>query len=795
MSVHKVQRNWRAKLRSLIPFGLSQTKPKHFRDMVGVVWRNRDNLPYAWKVLSRGVCDGCALGVAGFHDWTIKGVHLCMTRLNLLRLNTMPELDVRLLEDIEALRAKLAAERRAPPRLESDNSNAPRRCSALQFDNAQLRELGRLPFPMLREKNAPGFRRISWDEANVRIAKKIRATDPKRLAFFVTSRGVTNEIYYMAQKVARFLGTNNVDNAARLCHAPSTAAMKHAVGVAATTCSYKDWYGTDLVIFFGSNPANDQPVTTKYLHEAKALGTKIVLVNPYLEPGMERYWVPSNLKSAVFGTSLCDYWFPVSIGGDIAFLAGVLKILIEKNWLNENFIRNHTADFEELKSAIDDWSLAILETQSGISRAGMTEFAELIRDAKTAVLVWSMGITQHEFGADAVQMILNLGLARGYVGRDKCGLMPIRGHSSVQGGAEMGAYATALPGGKTINKENAAALSALYGFQIPDSPGLATTEMVNASARGEIDLLYCLGGNFLRTLPEPEFVRAALANVPMRVHQDIILTDQMFIEAKDEVILLPAKTRYEQDDGGTETSTERRIMFSPEIPRQVGEARAEWKILRELAAITYPERAHLLGCETGWIMREEIARVVPFYDGVQHLKNTGDAIQYGGEHLCAEGKFPTSDGKAHFKAVPLPSKHRSSRHEEALSKIADSQSLMAKADQSLVTSTATFVVTTRRGKQFNSLIYADVDPLNGAARDAVLMNADDAAELNLKNGDRVTLSNEIGALDGKIFLAPIAPGNLQIHWPEGNVLIRRGVVDPAGGVPDYNATVRVEKIR
>src|SRR5207237_4534362 len=119
----------------------------------------------------------------------------------------------------------------------------------------------------------------------------IRSSYPKRLAFFLTSRGVTNEVYYMAQKVARFLGTNNVDNAARLCHSPSTAAMKHAIGVAASTCSYKDWYGTDLVIFFGANPANDQPVATKYLHEANKLGTKVVLVNRDREPGLGRHGV------------------------------------------------------------------------------------------------------------------------------------------------------------------------------------------------------------------------------------------------------------------------------------------------------------------------------------------------------------------------------------------------------------------------------------------------------------------------------------------------------------------------
>ena len=331
----------------------------------------------------------------------------------------------------------------------------------------------------------------------------------------------------------------------------------------------------------------------------------------------------------------------------------------------------------------------------------------------------------------------------------------------------MGAYATAFPGGKPINAANAAALAALYGFPIPDWSGLTAPEMVEASARGELEMLYCLGGNFLRTLPEPDYVRRALANVPMRVHQDIIVTDQMFIEAKEEVILLPAKTRYEQDDGGTETSTERRIMFSPEIPRQVGEARAEWKILRELAASVFPERASLLGCETGWKMREEIARVVPFYDGIQHLSKTGDACQYGGPHLCQGWRFATADGKAHFRGVPLPDLER-----------ADGE----------------FEVSTRRGKQFNSLIYAEIDPLNGAPRDAVLMNPDDAAALHLANNDRIALTNHLGTLEGRVFLAPIAPGNLQVHWPEGNTIIRRGVVDPAGGVPDYNTRVRVERI-
>lgn len=721
-----------------MPFGLGSRKPKHFRDMLAAAWRNRDNLGYGWKVLTQGVCDGCALGVAGLHDWTIPGVHLCLTRLNLLRLNTAGPLDPALLADAGALAGR---------------------------DNAELRELGRLPYPCVRRRGERGFERVSWDEAYARLGRRLRATDPQRLAFYITARGVTNEVYYLAQKAARFLGTNHIDNAARLCHAPSTLAMKEMIGVGASTCSYADWMQADVIVFFGANPANDQPVTAKYLLQAKRRGARLILVNPYLEPGMKRYWVPSDARSALFGTDLTDHWFPVAQGGDSAFLYGALKALIAQGCVDRAFIAAHTTGYENLAQRVAELDWPSLEAASGLPRASLEAFAAFIGQAQNGVLVWSMGITQQQAGSDGVRMILNLALARGWIGRDHCGVMPIRGHSSVQGGAEMGCYATALPGGKPINAENAAALERHYQFPIPRWLGYTTPEMVEAAHRGLLEVFYCAGGNLLRTMPDPQFVRAALARVPVRVHQDIILTDQMLVEPAEEAWLLPAQTRYEQDDGGTETSTERRVMFTPELPRAVGEARAEWKILRDLAAAAWPERAHLLGAADGWALREEIARVVPFYDGIQRLRHTGDAFQYGGRHLCPDGDFPLPGRRAVFTTPALPTP--------------------APADGS-------FHLSTRRGKQFNTLIYAEIDPLNGASRDAVLMNADDAAARHLLHGDPVALVNERGRFEGRVFLAPLAPGNLQIHWPEGNHLLSRVSRERSSQTPDYTARVRVE---
>lgn len=437
---HQLAPTWRERLARLAPFGLGHRKPRHFRDMLVVLWRNRDNLPHAWRVLTRGVCDGCALGVAGLRDWTMPGVHLCMTRLNLLRLNTVAALDPDLLRDAAQLG---------------------------RLDNAALRELGRLAHPYRRRRGEAGFTRVSWEEATRELGARLRAADPRRLAFYVTARGVTNEVYYMAQKVARFLGTHHIDNAARLCHAPSGVAMREMLGVAASTCAYADWIGADVVVFLGSNPANDQPVSTKYLLLARRRGTRVVLVNPCLEPGMRRYWVPSDAASATFGSDLADHWFPVRPDGDTAFLYGTLKSLLDRGAVDAAWIASHTTGFEALRSRVESLDWAELEAGSGLPRASMEEFAGLLAAARSGVLVWSMGITQGPAGADAVRLILNVALARGWIGRDHCGVMPIRGHSSVQGGAEMGCYATALPGESRSRRRTSPRWRRPTGFPCP----------------------------------------------------------------------------------------------------------------------------------------------------------------------------------------------------------------------------------------------------------------------------------------------------------------------------------------
>jgi molybdopterin-dependent oxidoreductase alpha subunit len=744
---------------SLVPQGLGQQKPFHYGEMLRVAWENRDALPFAWRILRDGVCDGCALGTSGLRDWTIPGTHLCMVRLELLRLNTAPALDMRVLADLGGGAGALAAK-----------------------SSAQLRELGRLPEPCVRRRGDRGFRQIGWDEAIDIIAQRVRGADPRRIACYLTSRGITNEVYYVAQKAARAIGTNHVDNSARLCHAASTSAMKATLGYGASTCSYADWLEADLIVFFGSNTPNNQPVTTKYLYKAVERGAQVAVVNTFREPGLARYWVPSIPESAMFGTRLTDHWFDVHTGGDLAFLIGVFKALIDESAIDATFVREYTSGYEEAAAAARASEWSSLEAESGASTDDMRRFARLLVERPNAIFVWSMGLTQHVHGVDTIKALVNVALARGLVGSSARGrgLMPIRGHSGVQGGAEVGCV-------PNVDAATRARWASVWGFTPPDWHGLTAAEMVDAAAHGDLDIWWIVGGNFLETVADAAHTRAALARPGLRIHQDIVLTSSMLVEPSDTVLLLPAATRYESPGGGTETSTERRIIFSPEIPgRRVGSARAEWEVFRDVVQRVFSNpdsaRADVSGRGHGVMdfpdaaaIRAEIARAVPLYAGIQRLAAKGDQVQWGGRTLFADGRFATSDGRAHFSVVhPLGSR--------------------ASASEATSTSTSTsarFRVSTRRGKQFNSMVQRDIDPLTGAARDAVLISGADAQRLGLAHGDTVRLISPHGQMSARIHIAAMRPGNLEVHWPEGNVLLSASARDPGSLEPDYNAEVEL----
>jgi molybdopterin-dependent oxidoreductase alpha subunit len=732
----------RFRLRDLLPVGPRRhPRPRPFLEMVQVLWENRDNLPYAWRILNHGVCDGCSLGPRGLRDDVIEGVHLCMTRLKLLRLNTMGPVPEDRLHDAAALRS---------------------------LPNEALHRLGRVPFPLIHRAGSDRMHRLSWDEAVGLIGEALRDVPGERMGFFATSRGIVNETYYAFQKAARLMGSNHVDLCARLCHAASVAGLKDTLGIAAPTCSLDDLIGTDLVIIMGSNLANNQPVTTKYLCYAKRRGTRIIAVNPMREPGLERYWVPSDLRSAIFGTKLMDDFFQIGVGGDIAFMNGVLKLLVERGQWDRDFVARHTEGFEEAATHVRGMEWSWLEANAGVGRTEMERFATEYARAKTAVFVYSMGLTQHRFGVDNVKALVNLALARGMLGREKCGIMPIRGHSGVQGGGECGVDPDKYPGGFEVARDDdRRRFESLWGHPLPAWKGHRTLQMLEAAHSGEIDFLYSLGGNLLETMPDRAYMLEALGRVKLRVHQDIVLNTSSLLPGAT-VILLPAETRYETAGGGTATSTERRIRYTPEIagPR-IAEARAEWRIPVQIALAARPALAAQFTWRGPSDIRDEMARAMPLYAGIESLEREGQWVQWGGPRLFTDGFARMPNGRARFTPVAVPT---------------------------IVVPPGMFYLTTRRGKQFNSMTFGTSDYLMGSSnRRDVLIHPADAERLGVQEGDELLLRSEVGEWVGVAKPAPMKERYLQAYWPETNVLIPRRF-DPVSGEPDYNVLVSAEPV-
>ena len=692
------------------PNGVGEQKPNHYKDMAKVAWANRNHPVYAAQILTKGACDGCALGVAGLHDWTIDGVHLCTTRLNLLELNTADPFDPLIASDVAALRGRTGG---------------------------QLRALGRLGHPMRRRRGEPGFRRVSWDEALSVLAAGLRAADPDRVALYLTSRGITNEVYYAAAKAARALGVANIDSAARVCHAPSTVGLRQTVGVAATTCSFQDVIEAPLVVLWGANPANNQPVFMKYLYLARRRGCRVVVVNPYLEPGLDRYWVPSNVESALFGTRMCDLHVPVRPGGDVALANAALKLLVERGGVDDAFVAAHTEGFDETLAALADQDLDDLLRLAGRRRgrgrgvrrragAGRRCDPRVVDGHHPAPRRGRRRARHREPGPGP-------GLGRPRRGRAHAHQGPLGGAGRRRDGC-----LRHLPAGRRRRStpRTRRPWPGSGGSRCRTRPGLSAPEMVEAAGRGELDVLWMSGGNFLDVLPDPPAVEAALAGCRCGSTRTSCSPARCSSRATTSS-LLPVATRYEQEGGGTETTTERRIVFSPEIPRRVGEARSEWRLFADVASRVRPDLRPQFSWPTNQDLRAEIARVVPFYAGIETLADTGDAVQWGGRHLCVDGAFPTPSGRGRFSALTPPRRD-----------LPD----------------GAFVVSTRRGKQFNSMVHADVDPLTGAGRDAVMMDPADAADLGVDAGDRVVLRSADRHLRGRRDAGPPpgphAPGAL-----------------------------------
>ncbi len=624
----------------------------------------------------------------------------------------------------------------------------------------ELEKSGRLAAPLYAGPGDPGYRPLSWDEALDRVAAALRAAGPERSFFYASGRS-SNEAGFLLQLLARRFGTNYVHNCSYYCHQASAVGLRSALGVATGTVRLEDLDACDLYILLGGNPASNHPRLMRTLVEIRRRGGAVIVVNPAREIGLVNFRVPSDPRSLLFGSTIASQYVQPHIGGDIAWLTGMCKAVLEDGGAAEGFITERTTDFDAFRRHVTAISWAAVEAGSGVTRASIAESAATFRAAKNVVLGWTMGITHHLHGVDNVRMIANLALLRGMVGRPHAGLMPIRGHSNVQGMGSVGV----MPALKEALLER---FEERLGVAPPRTPGLDTMACMEAAHRGEMRAALCLGGNLFGSNPDARFAAAAIEKLDLVAYLSTTLNTGHAWGRARETVILPVLPRDEEPQPTTQESMFSFVRLSAGGRPRVAEARSEVAVLIEIARRTLGE-AVAPGLDWSALhsheaVRRLIAELVPGLESFGAIDASGREFHIPGRDL-AGGAFPTPSGRARFHAVALPVPPDP-------------------ADGRLR------LMTVRSEGQFNSVVYDEEDIYRGQERrDVILVHPTDIERLGLRPDRRVRVRSATGELR-RILLRPfdIRPGNALAYYPEANILVPRAV-DPESKTPAFKSVL------
>jgi len=625
------------------------------------------------------------------------------------------------------------------------------------FTPRELESCGRLVEPVLYERPGDYYRPITWDEAFTRIVRRLHALSPEETFFYFSGRS-SNEAGFLLQLFARLYGTNNVNNCSYYCHQASGVGLMSVVGSGTATIVLEDLERADLVFVIGGNPASNHPRLMRSLMEVRRRGGKVIVINPVRETGLVNFRVPSDIRSLLFGSEIASLYVQPHIGGDLALLYGVAKRIDEMGAADEAFLREHCEGWPELKAHLRSLSWSEIHERSGVSQAQIDQIAECYAAAKNAVFSWTMGITHHAHGVQNVQAIGNLALMRAMVGRLGAGLLPIRGHSNVQGIGSMGVT-------PQLKQAVFQRLEEHFHVRLPTTPGLDTMACMEAAAAGKAKLGICLGGNLYGSNPDATFARTALQNLKMLVYLSTTLNTGHAHGLADETIILPVLARDEEPQPTTQESMFNYVRMSDGgKPRHTG-PRSEVAVIARLAReVLGPGPVDWQQMEDRQRIREAIAKIVPGFEAMGQIDQTRQEFQIDGRTFHAP-RFATPSGKAILHVHALPELQGGDGHLR--------------------------LMTVRSEGQFNTVVYEEEDYYRGQERrDVILLHPDDMARLGLKPDQRVTVRSAAGQMPG-ILVRPfpeIRAGNALMYYPEANVLVPRSV-DPQSKTPAFKCVL------
>jgi len=649
-----------------------------------------------------------------------------------------------------------------------------------------LEQAGRLTHPMRYDRNTDKYVAVPWEEAFREIGAKLKLYDPTKVIFYASGRA-SLETSYMWALYARLYGSQNLPDSSNMCHETTSVGLKKAIGSPVGTIHLDDYDHCDAIFYFGQNPGTNSPRFLHPLRSCAKRGVEIIVFNPLKERGLERFADPQNPVEMTTGgsTPIATQYHQVKAGGDIAAIMGIMKFVIERDderggVLDHDFIRDHTVRFEEVAAMARAADWADLERESGLKRQAMEAAGAVYARSKRVIAVYGMGITQHVRGILNLEMIVNLMLLRGNVGKPGAGFGPVRGHSNVQGQRTVGI--TEKPELAPLDK-----YAEQYGFEPPRQEGWDTVKACEAVRDGVAQAFIQLGGNFFRAVPDHGVMEPRFQALDLTVHVATKLNRSHLLPGKVSY-LLPCLGRIEQD---MQASGPQAVTMEDSFSRIYGSRGkatpaadtllSEPAIVAGLAKATLPHNPKVPWDE--WVgdyglVRDAIEETYP-----EMFERFNERMWMPGGFwkgvAATHREWKTESGRAEFNA---PDVLNATGFEEADGRMR--------------------LITLRSNDQFNTTIYGYHDRFRGikGTRDVVMVNPAEMERLGLADGEEVSLVCDVETdvsrrVDGlRVVPYDLPDGCLGAYYPECNVLIpvshhaRESFVPAAKSVP-----VRIEK--
>lgn len=713
----------------------------HTRVQTGGGWRSiRYSLRMARKVggirklynalRSPNTCKACALGMGGMAGGMVNeaGQHwqVCKKSLQAQAQDMQPGIPADFFEttSIEALK---------------------------KFSGREVEALGRLVHPLYLPHHGQHFEVLPWPQALALLVRQWQKANPERSFFYASGRS-SMEAAFLVQLLARQWGTSNVNNCSYYCHQASGVGLAQTLGGGTSTVTLDDVKKSDLVVLIGANPASNHPRLMTFLLDLRRRGGKVVVINPIKETGLHHFSVPSDVRSLLFGSEIANLTLRPHCGGDLALLKATAACLWREKKANIPFLESHCNHFAEFKADLESEDLQTLVEKSGIPFDELQQFCTLLGESQNTIFAWAMGITHQEHGVQNVRAIANLALMRGMVGKPGAGLLPIRGHSNVQGVGSVGVVPKLKP-------EMARALLKVLNVRVPETPGLDTFACMQAADDDQMDFAVLTGGNLYGANPDCHWAARALGKIDFMVFLSTTLNLGHLHGHGKNTLILPVRARDEEKQATSQES-----MFNYVRLSKGGEPAPADALPAESEIFGHVARALLSDGPVPWQelashqqIRQFIARTVPNMQPLAEL-DQGKEFTIPGR-IRHTPHFNTENGKANLAVLDTPDTRPP----------AGGFNLM----------------TLRSEGQFNTIVYEDEDLYRGVNhRWVVFMNRTDITSHGLQKGEWVWVESEVGRMKVELVAAPIRAGNLAMYFPEANAIVPART-DPQSRTPVF----------